>query len=235
MLTFLWLSFAELICYSLLAVVPFVVVLVALYAYNLGAPKWVVRKTIHIFGNSLFAAYLVLTSNILVILYIGLLVILELLLIGLVFRRFITFMLSITTRTGEDSNELRWNIILSLTTVIVLYVFLSTQPTDYSAVFLVSVFAFSIGDGMGEFVGRPFGNHMYRSSQKSVEGSFAVFSGTFVSAVVIFYLYSILSLHVVGILFIASIVATVVEALSKKYYDNILIPISVAMTLLLLL
>ena len=109
----------------------------------------------------------------------------------------------------------------------------------------IGIVAMTYGDGMGSVIGRRFGRHRIING-KSLEGSFGVFLGTFVSAVIVSALYVWLSLngHYVGDvtailpLWVACILvglwSALLEAVCPGEYDNLAIPISTAIILVLM-
>jgi len=92
-----------------------------------------------------------------------------------------------------------------------------------SPVAAISIYALAFGDGVASLVGKFFGN--WRPAflfGKSVEGSIACFAAVFISA------YAVSGY--VQIALIAAFVATLVEALPLKDYDNLAIPVTVGIS-----
>ena len=109
----------------------------------------------------------------------------------------------------------------------------------------IGIVAMTYGDGMGSVVGKRFGRHRIING-KSLEGSFGVFLGTFLSSIILSALYIWLSSngHYVGdvsavlpIWILCAIVglwSAFLEAVCPGEYDNLAIPISTAVLLVLL-
>jgi dolichol kinase len=92
----------------------------------------------------------------------------------------------------------------------------------------------AIGDGLGEFIGKPFGKRKYRiTAPKSLEGSLGVFLGSFVGAILAFGVLGSESITgwILLVIILASLIAMIIEAVSISFLDNILMPWAVAGTL----
>jgi dolichol kinase len=84
----------------------------------------------------------------------------------------------------------------------------------------IGIYALAFGDGFASLVGKTFGRHRPAFMLgKSVEGSLACFSAVFIAAYGVSRRFSVA--------FVAALVATLVEALPLKDYDNIALPVSV--------
>jgi len=91
-----------------------------------------------------------------------------------------------------------------------------------SPVAAISIYALAFGDGIASLAGKFFGR--WRPAflfGKSVEGSIACFTAVFISAYVVSHSFRVAA--------IAAVVATIVEALPLKDYDNLVIPVSVGL------
>lgn len=109
----------------------------------------------------------------------------------------------------------------------------------------IGVVAMSYGDGFGSIVGKRFGKRKVRG-KKTLEGSIGVFCATFIMALVVLSFYSLLidqglyfsaftgNLHMVLVASIAGLFTAVVELYSPGEYDNLIIPISVAILMVLI-
>ena len=109
----------------------------------------------------------------------------------------------------------------------------------------IGIVAMTYGDGMGSVIGKRFGKHRIING-KSLEGSFGVFIGTFLAALLVSALYIWLSStgHYVGdvnasfpiwvICILIGLWASIMEAVCPGEYDNLVIPISTAVILVLL-
>jgi phytol kinase len=99
----------------------------------------------------------------------------------------------------------------------------------------IAIAAMSFGDGMGELIGRRYGNHRY-SSNRSFEGSLAVFMATAVCVLVLFWFYWDFISYAGGtvptapLLFALSIAGFVacIEAVTPGSVDNLVIPLVAA-------
>jgi dolichol kinase len=96
-----------------------------------------------------------------------------------------------------------------------------------SPVAAIAIYALAFGDGFASLIGKLFGN--IRPAflfGKSVEGSLACFSAVLISA------YTVSGS--IRIAFTAAFTATIVEALPLEDYDNLAIPVTVGLVLLLI-
>ncbi len=110
----------------------------------------------------------------------------------------------------------------------------------------IGIVAMTYGDGFGSVIGRRFGKHRLREG-KSFEGSFGVFAATAIMSMVIVLLYGFLAsagYYPAGVYtgivpapiacMVAGLVASVVEAVCSGSYDNLAVPISTAIVMVLL-
>lgn len=117
---------------------------------------------------------------------------------------------------------------------------------DHWTAATIGIVAMTWGDGLGSVVGKRFGKHPTLNG-KSLEGSIGVFVGTAVMAIVIMLFYgwltvsgfypggdSIAIVPIWAVAVIAGFIATVLEAICPGQYDNIVIPIVVAVAMVLL-
>jgi phytol kinase len=87
----------------------------------------------------------------------------------------------------------------------------------------------ALGDGLGEFIGKPYGKHKFKiTANKSVEGSIAVFFGSFIGAILTLFLFNMFTVQIFLWVILTSFVAMVIEAVSFSFLDNVLMPTSVA-------
>lgn len=99
----------------------------------------------------------------------------------------------------------------------------------------IAIAAMSFGDGTGEVIGRRFGRIRYLP-HRTVEGSVAVFVGTFASILILgwFYFgvidYATSTSPAIPLLFAAAVsgLVTLIEALVPGSIDNLVIPIAIA-------
>lgn len=109
----------------------------------------------------------------------------------------------------------------------------------------IGVVAMSYGDGFGSIVGRHFGRRPVHG-KKTLEGSLGVFTATFMMTLVVLTFYSFIidqglyaslftgNLHPVLVAMIAGAFTAIVELYSPGEYDNLIIPISVAILMVFL-
>ena len=117
---------------------------------------------------------------------------------------------------------------------------------DHWTAATIGVVAMTWGDGIGSVVGKRFGRHKTFNG-KSLEGSLGVFAATAVMTAVVLLFYGFLitsgyypagdATAVVpfwAVSLIAGLLATVLEAVCPGQYDNIVMPIVVALAMVLL-
>ena len=95
----------------------------------------------------------------------------------------------------------------------------------YSPAAITSMAFLGWGDGMAPVFGRRFGKHKYNFlSEKSLEGSLAFFIFGFCGA----FVFNLILLGAVNIpmLLICAVITTIIEGLSPKDVDNIIIPMA---------
>ncbi|MGQ4913427.1 MAG: diacylglycerol/polyprenol kinase family protein [Candidatus Asgardarchaeia archaeon] len=121
---------------------------------------------------------------------------------------------------------------ISITVLVALFTFI--LPVEYSFTAAAGLTAMYLGDGLGTTIGLRYGKHKYRAptgGTRSLEGSLAVFVGSFVGAMIAIVVFGIFGFNVVTIndaivlSLIAAIVATIVEAISPSLYDNFTVPL----------
>ncbi|UJG41945.1 MAG: hypothetical protein K9W45_05635 [Candidatus Heimdallarchaeum aukensis] len=135
------------------------------------------------------------------------------------------FFISKDHRIDEPKKELGINIIL--TALMLIYVFFITLDSPFA--FVGGIFVLSLGDGMGELVGRSFGkSKVIRNYPKTLEGSFAVFLGSLTALTITYYMYKISIIENFLIIFLLAIFATVLEFICKNLFDNLYIPLSIS-------
>lgn len=100
----------------------------------------------------------------------------------------------------------------------------------------VGIVALSYGDGMAAVIGKlyPKGKYTIGYAHKTLAGSIAMLIMTFVMLIV--YLVFIVGLHMNTIIYrviITAIIATIVEAITPRGFDNLSVPISALVTYML--
>lgn len=130
------------------------------------------------------------------------------------------------TRTGDRKELLRGPLYFTLVMNLLGTVF-------YSTPFALTAMGFlTWGDGIAPVIGARFGKHSYHVlSNKTYEGSFAFFLFGLFGALLFNLLFGN-SLDL-GFLLICAAVATIVEGVSPRDVDNILIPISIYLLFIL--
>lgn len=97
------------------------------------------------------------------------------------------------------------------------------------------------GDGLADVIGRKYGGDKkfgFGGAEKTVAGSIGMFIGSFLFSIVLVAIFSLETGFSVTALiipiFVVSIIATIVEAITPSGYDNLSIPIATIIVILLL-
>ncbi len=174
------------------------------------------RKIIHIWFGGLIPFWFLFNSGVSRLLFIiPILVSIALLLYGTFAegkhrQRMMRF-----TRGGDAREALFGPLILML--VFVFFTFVAFKTFGGVA----ALCAMTFGDGVAPIVGR-YARHKYFDGKKSVEGSLAMFIGTLFSIFVMFIvLFPGLNYSLLFVAIVASLAATIVEALTPSKYDNL--------------
>lgn len=123
------------------------------------------------------------------------------------------------TRSGDRTELLKGPLYFTLVMNVMGTVFF------YSPVALYTMGLLGWGDGLAPVFGKKFGKHKFNLfSEKTIEGSVAFFVFGFLGAL----LFNLLFFQRIDILFliIVTAITTLIEAVSPKDVDNLLIPIS---------
>ncbi|MFW9851842.1 MAG: hypothetical protein ACFFDS_02785 [Candidatus Thorarchaeota archaeon] len=195
--------------------------------------KWQVRKLGHMFLHFYVAFIPYFFSNIFDVIVVLLLVVGSIGLLSLIPPiNFVQRIYEECTREGEK----KWLLIINSfsTAIVVLITFLVFHDRLY--IFTSAVLSVSLGDGMGEMIGRPYGRIKYKIfEERSLEGSLCVLIGIFVSIIIAFGFNSMI--NATGFWWkavVVSIIGMIVEACNYKFIDNTTLPFSIALTLFLL-
>ncbi len=195
--------------------------------------KWQIRKLGHMSLHFYVAFIPYFFTNIFDVIIVVLLVVGILSLLSFIPPiRYLQRLYDDCTREGEK----KWLLIVNSfsTGFVVLIIFLVFHDKLY--IFTSAVLSVSLGDGMGEMIGRPYGRIKYKIfEERSLEGSLCVLIGIFVSLIIAFGFHSMLS--VTGFWWkavVVSIIGTIVEACNYKFIDNTTLPFSIALALFLL-
>jgi phytol kinase len=94
--------------------------------------------------------------------------------------------------------------------------------------FALSLMPLTWGDSFAAIVGKRFGKHPYTvfGSQRSIEGSAAMFIFSFFSTAIPIYFHLLPALNWMPFAFVLAAFATAIEMVSPRGLDNILIPAS---------
>jgi dolichol kinase len=197
--------------------------------------KWQSRKFGHMLLFTFFAFFPYFFENVFdivvtVLIAIGIASILSLFPQVKYFQR----IYDICTREGEIKFDLVLNTFA--TAIALLIIFFVFAFRDMLYIYTAAVLSISLGDGLGEVIGRPYGRIKYRVfTERSLEGTLFVFVGTFISIIISFAFNNLLPLD--GFWWKAMIVAlagTTAEALNYKFIDNSTMCTSIAFTIFLL-
>ncbi|MHA1408609.1 MAG: hypothetical protein ACTSSG_14685 [Candidatus Heimdallarchaeaceae archaeon] len=190
--------------------------------------KWQVRKIGHMIVHFVAAFLPYMFHNVFDIIVTILIVLGLLVLISLLPKiRFIPRIYDECTREGENIRDLVINSLLTSVTVAALFLWLQKE---HMYIYTAAVLSVSLGDGMGEMIGRPFGKIRYKIFEtRTLEGSIAVFIGIYISLIVAFG-YNLL-LATPGFWWkslIISFIGTIIEACNYKFLDNAILPMTMA-------
>jgi len=150
------------------------------------------------------------------------------------------------SKLGELTNDKghRYGLFLYVVSICLLVAFFF----DHWLAATIAVVAMTRGDGFGSIVGRRFGKHKIING-KSLEGSIGVFAATALFSIFVIIVYGFLSsqgmfaLHAIyvpglgfGVLcaLVAGVMASVIEAVCPGDFDNLCIPLSIAIVLTLM-
>jgi phytol kinase len=107
---------------------------------------------------------------------------------------------------------------------------------DSKYIIMAAYLALAIGDGAGEMIGKPLGRIKYKVFvEKSLEGTIAVFVGIAISIAISFAVYDIVFISNIWKIFVIALIGTGAEALTYVGLDNSTVPLSVAVSLYLLM
>ncbi len=147
------------------------------------------------------------------------------------------------SKLGDLSNQGHKTGLLFYAITIAILVILC--PDHWSAA-SVGVVAMTYGDGFGSVIGKKFGRHKIING-KSLEGSFGVFALTFAVSMCVLLFYGFLAssgyypagayggiVPAWAACAIAGLIAAVVEVISSGVYDNLAVPLTVTLAMVLL-
>jgi phytol kinase len=118
----------------------------------------------------------------------------------------------------------------------ILAFFFSAKPY----VIIAGILPMAFGDAAASLIGQKMGRHQFNIfSRKSIEGTIAMFTITFVSVTLSLLLFSYLCPFSTSILLLASLgvaaLATAIEALTPKGLDNLTVPLISSLAFLFLI
>lgn len=190
-----------------------------------GCKRWQIRKIGHMILHTVVAFFPYFFDNLFDI-YVSVLLALGLFLFLSTIPqvRYLQRIFKMCSREESNSWELFFNSIFTGITLLVLLWLFKDQALLF--VFTAAYLTMSLGDGLGEMIGRPFGKIKYKIfSEKSLEGSFAVFVGTAIAITISLAVNSMIMLPGVWWkILVTSVVGVAVEALSYKFLDNATLP-----------
>jgi phytol kinase len=130
----------------------------------------------------------------------------------------------------------QFGLVLYAISYTVLAFFFSAKPY----VIIAGILPMAFGDAAASLVGQKMGRHQFNIfSKKSIEGTTAMFTITFVSVTLSLLLFSYLCPFSTSTLLLASLgvaaLATTTEALTPKGIDNLTVPLISALAFLLLI
>ena len=151
------------------------------------------------------------------------------------------------SKLGELTNDMghRYGLFLYVVSICLLVAFFF----DHWLAATIAIVAMTRGDGFGSIIGRKYGKHKLLHG-KSLEGSLAVFGATFIVSLIIVAFYGFLAtqglfgVHFrgptvemvagIGYCLVAGVLASVIEAAAPGDFDNLLIPMIIAIVLVTL-
>jgi phytol kinase len=119
------------------------------------------------------------------------------------------------------------------------YTFLALLFASKTYVMAAGILPMAYGDALASVIGEKYGERKYRIfSDKSLEGSIAMFIASFFSMIISFVLFSIVFgfslFDKVSSVFVVAMVVTFVENFSPRGVDNLTVPASGSLTFYLL-
>lgn len=217
------LEVTNMVRFLLILLLPIILLSFAFYLKSKNLENWIVRKYIHTTGLFVIGVVCSVLESLGEILLAIIIIASSLIILSLPPMQILQKITNMGTRDGESQLLLLMNgFVTSGVAVILLIVFF-----DHKWIFFGSLLSVAFGDGLGEFIGKPFGRHKYKLfSQKSVEGSLGVLIGCIFGGILATITLYQFNFEIFMIVLFASIVATIIEGLSALFIDNILMPFS---------
>ncbi|MCY3411662.1 MAG: hypothetical protein INQ03_08535 [Candidatus Heimdallarchaeota archaeon] len=216
---------------SVLILIPLIVINFAFVLNKWNAPAWVIRKFFHTAGIALAGTYGGFGVELVEIyVVIGFIAAFAIILSFVPSIKYIQTYVTLGTREGESRVESFFNALFTVISNVGVLILFDEHRWIYMAASLVVAF----GDGLGEFVGKPFGKHKYKIiSPKSIEGSLAVFLGSLIGIFIPLLIFGAYDTSFLWLYFLVALLAMIIEAFSFSMLDNILMPFATAFLLLI--
>lgn len=211
----------------------FIAIILTLLTHYTKIHKEIIRKTYHIFAS----------SSIFILLYFFDNPIQSMLTITLSFLSF--FLIILTTNKFKKLDKLRitrntqkydfekqiFFVIFNFNLVIFIFWFLGGNNNKYHA--LLGIMIWGVGDAFAAIIGKLYGKIKFKNNifdnKKTVEGTIAFYlSGLIISFIIIIFFGKIKLFPALLISSILSTIGFLIEAASKKGWDNFLLPISIS-------
>ena len=202
----------------------FLIILLVLKKSNF--PIWVTRKIVHSIGGTYIAFILFYFQSLLgVILAIGFFLFIFLILIF--FSKFEILKEYFILKDCRD-NEKDFTFLLNTSATLITLFVLLIIFRDNLPVFVAGTLIISWADTSGEVFGKRFPIGKFKIfNQKTASGTFAVFIFSLLSFVVTSLIYKIpFSMSSIWIILFGGILCAFAEAVSWKWLDNILLPVT---------
>ncbi len=204
---------------------------VYLLAY-LNYKPWQVRKISHMILHAVLAFFPYFIDNLFDLIITFSITMVLLLVLSLIPQiQFIPKIIEKCTREGDKNMQMVMNSTITSITVLIVYVLFLDKPYVFTAAFL----SVSLGDGLGEMIGRPYGKIKYRIfEERSLEGSIAVFLGTAASIFVALAVNKMIAVDIWWKIIVIALIGTIVEACNYRFMDNVTLPASIVIMMYLL-
>lgn len=122
------------------------------------------------------------------------------------------------TRTGDKKELLKGPLYFTIVMNLFGTIFYGSNLALYAMGFL------TWGDGLAPIVGTRFGKHKFKIfNEKSIEGSLTFLVFGIIGTLIFHFIFGVKINYI--FLMLCAIISTIIEALSPKDYDNILIPL----------
>ena len=192
---------------------------------------WQVRKLSHMLLHCVLAFFPYFFDNLFDLIVTLSITMFLLLVFSLIPKiRFVPNLIIKCTREGDKNSEMVFNSVLTGIAVLIIFVLTLERTYIFTAAFLTV----SLGDGLGEMIGRPYGKIKYKIfKERSLEGSLSVFIGTAISISVTLAFNVMLDITALWKIIVIAVVGTIVEACNYKFLDNITLPSIVALLMYL--